>query len=60
MFSKGLLYWVIKVVIVKLTLPNTKILDWTKVKVLADDKSNVAKAVIFQLKRVQNMWEKDK
>ena len=37
------------------SLPNEKILDWTKLKALADDKFNGAKMIIFLLDRLENI-----
>ena len=37
------------------SLPNDKILDLTKFKALADDKSNVAKIIISLIDRVENI-----
>ena len=41
-------------------LPNDKILDLTKLKAFADDKSNVAKMMISLIDRVEKLWEKEK
>ena len=37
------------------SLPNDKILDWSKLKALADDKINVTEKLKFVLRRVENM-----
>ena len=37
------------------SLPNDNFLDWTKFKAFADDKSNVAKNLIFLFDRVENI-----
>ena len=37
----------------RLTLPNDKILDWTKLKALADDKINM-------IEKMKTLWEKEK
>ena len=37
------------------SLPNSKILDWSKVKAFADDKINVTEKLKFVLGRVENM-----
>ena len=39
-------------------LPNGKILDVTKLKILADDNLNIAKMTIFLYDRVENIVEK--
>ena len=36
-------------------LPNDKFLDWSKLKAVADDKSNVAAKLKFVLGRVENI-----
>ena len=36
-------------------LPNDKILDWSKLKAFADDKSNVTEKLMFVLRRVENI-----
>ena len=41
------------------SLPNDKILDWSKVNIFADDKINVTKNLKFALGRVVNIAEKD-
>ena len=40
------------------SLPNDKILDWTKFRAFADDKLNVAKMMIFVCDRVENIVRK--
>ena len=40
------------------SLPNDKILDLTKLKAFADDKTNVTEKLKFVLGRVENMVEK--
>ena len=40
------------------SLPNDKILDWSKLKAFADDKINVAEKLSFVLGRVENIVEK--
>ena len=42
------------------SLPNDKILDWSKLKAFADDKINVANMMIFVFDRVKTLWEKEK
>ena len=37
------------------SLPNDKILDWSKFKAIADDKINVNKKLKFGLERVEKM-----
>ena len=37
------------------SLPNDKILDWSKLKALADDKINVTEKLKFVLRRVENI-----
>ena len=37
------------------SLPNDKILDWSKLKTFADDKIEVLKMVIFVFDRVENI-----
>ena len=37
------------------TLPNGKILDWSKLKAFADDKTNVAEMLYSLSDRVENM-----
>ena len=39
--------------------PNDKILDWSKFKAFADDKSKVAQMMNFVLDRVENIVGKD-
>ena len=39
----------------ELTLPNDKILDWSKLKVIADDKIHVTQKLILVLKWVENI-----
>ena len=38
-----------------LTLPNDKILDWSKLKAFADDKINVNQKLKFDLGRIENI-----
>ena len=40
------------------SLPNNKILDWSKFKAFADDKIKVLKMMIFVFDRVENISEK--
>ena len=40
------------------SLPNDKILEWSKLKASADDKINSAKMIIFVFNRVENIVEK--
>ena len=40
------------------SLPNDKILDWAKLKALADDTIKLAKMMIFVFDRVENIVEK--
>ena len=42
------------------SLPKDKILDWTKLKALADDKSDVAGIMISVYDRVENTLENGK
>ena len=42
-----------------ISLPNDKILDWFKMKELADDKINVYKKLKFDLEREENIVEKE-
>ena len=42
------------------SLPNDTILDWFKLKALADDKTKLAKMMIFVCDRVQNIVGKGK
>ena len=37
------------------SLPNNKILDWSKLKAFADDKINVTEKLKFLLERVENI-----
>ena len=37
------------------SLPNDKILDWSKLKALADDKIKLAKIMIFVFDNIENM-----
>ena len=37
------------------SLPNDKILDWSRLKALADDKINVTEKLKFVLRRVENI-----
>ena len=37
------------------SLPNDKILDWSKLKALADDNINLAEKLKFVLERVENI-----
>ena len=37
------------------SLPNDKILDWSKLKAFADDKTNTTKELKFVLERVKNI-----
>ena len=39
-------------------LSNDKILDWSKLKAIADDKINVTEKIKFVLRRVENIVEK--
>ena len=39
-------------------LPDDKILDWSKLKAFAEDKSNVTKMIISVFDRVENIVEK--
>ena len=41
------------------SLPNDKILDWSKFKALADDKIKVLKMMIFVFDRVENIMGKE-
>ena len=41
-----------------LTLPNNKILDWSKSKAFADNKTNIAKMIISLSDRVENILGK--
>ena len=41
-----------------ISLPNDKILDWSKLKAFADDKINVTEKLKFVLKRVENILGK--
>ena len=40
-------------------LPNNKILDWSKLKAIADDKMKVLKMVIFVFDMIENIVEKE-
>ena len=42
------------------SLPNNKILDWSKLKAFADDKNNFTQNLNFVLGRVEKFWEKEK
>ena len=42
----------------QLTLPNYKILDWSKLKAFADNKINVTEKLKFNLGRVENIMAK--
>ena len=42
------------------SLPNNKILDWSKLKAFADDKINVTENLKFVLRNVENIVEKGK
>ena len=42
------------------SLPNDKILDWSKLKVFADNKIKVLKMMIFVFDRVENTVGKEK
>ena len=41
--------------IIFLSLSNKRIVDWSKVKVFADDKINVTEKLNFFLRRLENM-----
>ena len=41
------------------SLPNDKILDWSKLKAFADDKINVLKMMIFIFDRIENIVGKE-
>ena len=43
-----------------LTLPNNKILDWSKLKAFADNKIKVTEGMEFVLKMQKIFWEKEK
>ena len=58
--KKEVFNYVISILILY-TLPNDKILDWSKLKSFADDKINVTEQLKFVLGRVENiLWGKDK
>ena len=42
------------------SLPNNKILDWSKFKAFADDKLNVTEKIKFVSGRVETFWKKEK
>ena len=42
------------------SLPNDKILGWSKFKALGDDKINVAEKLEFAIRWVETFWEKQK
>ena len=42
------------------SLPNDKILDWSKFKAFADDNVNVNEQLKFGMRRTEKLWKKEK
>ena len=50
----------ISIIIILKSVPNDKILHWSKLKAFADDKIKVLKMFIFVVDRLKTLWEKEK